>query len=212
MHFIAFSRTEKPHPDPGKESISSMQKVNFITLAIAFEGSLIIVALALGWLAGVNPFASVTLERDAVVWGIAATVPPLLVVNLAEKFEVDAVTRLVRWLESNLLPRLRGASLTQIAMLSLLAGIGEEALFRGVIQVALSDAFTPAVGLVLASVIFGLAHYVNLTYAVYAALFGLYLGWLMIATDNLLAPIVVHSLYDFFALDVLMRSETQANG
>ena len=189
-----------------------MRNVNFIAIAIAFEGSLILVALALGWLARVNPFALLTPAADDMLVGIFATIPPLLAVNMAEKFEVDPITRLIRWLEENLMPRLRGASLTQLALLSLLAGVGEEALFRGVFQVALSDAFTPTVGLLLASAIFGLAHYVNLTYAIYAALFGLYLGWLMIATDNLLAPIVVHSLYDFFALVFLVRGDTQANG
>jgi len=188
-----------------------MQKVNFITLALAFEGSLILVALALGWLVGVNPFAALALDADAAILGIAATVPPLLAVNVAARFEFDAVTRLMRWLENNLMPHLRGASLTQLAMLSILAGVGEEALFRGVIQVAIGDVFTPWVGLLAASAIFGLAHYVNLSYAVYAGLFGLYLGWLMITWDTLLAPIIAHALYDFLALIFLMRGETQTN-
>jgi hypothetical protein len=43
------------------------------------------------------------------------------------------------------------------------------------------------------------------TYAILAALIGLYLGLLLIWTGNLLAPAVAHGLYDFIALLYLVR-------
>jgi membrane protease YdiL (CAAX protease family) len=94
----------------------------------------------------------------------------------------------------------RPASLFQLAVLAAGAGIGEEALFRGWLQPALADATSPALGLVLASLLFGLAHALTALYAVLATLIGLYLGLLDLATGNLLVPILVHSVYDFIAL------------
>jgi hypothetical protein len=101
--------------------------------------------------------------------------------------------------------RLSQCSLLDLALISALAGIGEEALFRGVMQTGL----VPVVGLpaavALTSVAFGLAHYLSLTYAAYAALVSVYLGVLLVYTDNLLVPVIAHAAYDFVALVYLTR-------
>ncbi|MBM4076959.1 MAG: CPBP family intramembrane metalloprotease, partial [Planctomycetes bacterium] len=54
---------------------------------------------------------------------------------------------------------------------------------------------------------FGLAHSITPLYALLASLLGLYLGIIFIAlgTENLIAPIVAHSLYDFVAFLVVRR-------
>jgi len=71
----------------------------------------------------------------------------------------------------------------QLLVISALAGIGEEALFRGVVQAAIGQwSGLPWLGLLVASVLFGLAHMITATYAVVAALIGAYLGWLLLLT------------------------------
>ena len=40
-----------------------------------------------------------------------------------------------------------------------------------------------------------------------AGLIGIYLGWLLAATDNLLVPIVAHAAYDFLALVYLLHRD-----
>jgi hypothetical protein len=45
---------------------------------------------------------------------------------------------------------------------------------------------------------------------VFAALVGLCLGWLMMAYNDLVAPIVAHSLYDFVALAYIARNAKRA--
>ena len=45
----------------------------------------------------------------------------------------------------------------------------------------------------------------TLAYAMLAALVGGYLGWLHLASGNLLVPILAHALYDFVALRLLLR-------
>ena len=74
----------------------------------------------------------------------------------------------------------------------------------------LGEWFSPTVGLIGASLLFGLAHLLTTSYAVVTALAGLYLGGLFLATDNLLAPIVTHAVYDFLALVYLVRRHRTA--
>ena len=53
--------------------------------------------------------------------------------------------------------------------------------------------------------LFGLAHPITPFYAILAGLIGVYFGWLMIASENLLVPVVAHGAYDFVALIYLVR-------
>jgi membrane protease YdiL (CAAX protease family) len=60
-----------------------------------------------------------------------------------------------------------------------------------------------ALGMV--SVLFGIMHWISRAYAVFATILGFYLGWLWIASGNLLVPIVAHGLYDFVALVYVVK-------
>jgi len=114
--------------------------------------------------------------------------------------ERPAVRRLVELVAEGLAPQLARGSLLVLAALALVAGLSEEALFRGVIQEALQQRVSPAVALVLTSLVFGLVHFASSTYVLFAAAMGFYLGSLFLLTENLLAPIVAHSVYDLAAL------------
>jgi membrane protease YdiL (CAAX protease family) len=97
-------------------------------------------------------------------------------------------------------------SLVDLGGISLLAGLGEEMLFRAVLQVWFGRCLeNPALAILLAAILFGVVHAVNSTYAVLAALTGVYLGWVFYASGNLLAPVLAHALYDFAVLLYLMR-------
>ena len=80
------------------------------------------------------------------------------------------------------------------------AGVGEEWLFRGVLQ--------PVTGIAIASVLFGLAHVGGvrmLPFGVWATGMGAVMGSLAAATGGLTAPIVAHGLYDMLALEYIRR-------
>ena len=64
----------------------------------------------------------------------------------------------------------------------------------------------PTVAIVVVGLLFGLAHSLSVTYFVTATLIGCYLGWLMQAYDDLVAPIVAHALYDFVAIAFIRRN------
>ena len=97
-------------------------------------------------------------------------------------------------------------SAAQFALIALLAGVGEELLFRGVIQSKLSQWTSPAAGLILASLLFGAAHALSRLYFLLATVIGLYLGWFAQYFGELVTPIVAHSLYDFLALVYLSKT------
>jgi membrane protease YdiL (CAAX protease family) len=119
---------------------------------------------------------------------------------------------MVREAEETVLPLLETCSLFDLALISLVAGVGEEALFRGVIQMGLANSLGPWGAIVVTAMLFGLVHFITPTYAVLAGLIGVYFGWLMTASENLLLPIVVHVLYDFLALTYVVREYKVKSG
>lgn len=112
-----------------------------------------------------------------------------------ERGPVRALRRLYREL---LFPLFRASTPIEIVVISMLAGVGEEVLFRGAMQ--------PEWGLIVTSLVFGLFHVggrLTVALGIWAACTGALLGWLAIATGGLLAPIVAHIVYDALALSYL---------
>ncbi|QIB76555.1 CPBP family intramembrane metalloprotease [Halogeometricum borinquense] len=98
----------------------------------------------------------------------------------------------------------------------LFIGVGEELLFRGVVQSRLRESFSPAVGILLASVIFAAIHFfaiggtpmARLTSISILLLPSVVFGIVYEYTDNLLVPIFIHGAYDatiFFFLYLAVK-------
>ena len=98
-----------------------------------------------------------------------------------------------------------------MAILATCAGISEEMLFRGVLQPVLGRWLHPWPGLFVASVMFGLVHPISRAYIGLATLFGIYLGWAMLESGNLLVVMIAHGLYDFIVLAWLVRGTGAAD-
>lgn len=186
---------------------------NFALTAAVFEGGLAVVAVALGWLLGQKPLETFphTLPdaARAVAWGAAATLPMLALAWLCIKCPLRPFTELTRVVDELLLPLFRHCRPIEMAVISVLAGLGEEILFRGVIQQGIrSWAGEPHgvwIGLTVAALLFGVLHQITLVYGLLAALIGLYLGWLWILSGDLLVPITAHATYDFLVLVYLVK-------
>jgi Na+-transporting NADH:ubiquinone oxidoreductase subunit NqrB len=102
-----------------------------------------------------------------------------------------AIVRFTRWGEA--LARTLGALIGRQSdrdclLLALASGLAEEALFRGALQ--------PQIGLVAASLVFGLAHFAPrrelLPWTGFSVLAGFLLGGLYAWTGNLVAPVIAH--------------------
>jgi CAAX protease family protein len=180
-----------------------------LRLAIAAEGGLAALALLLAWIFGVRlrdqlPASPVDFSR-AGTRGVVATLPLLAtfwwLVHSAWP-EARRLRQQVERLINELFPH---ASLVELAAIAVVAGVGEELLFRGVAQPLVARWTTPVAGLIIVSCIFGLFHAVSLLYFALAAVVGAYFGWLVLEFGDLVEPIVAHSLYDFLALAYLTR-------
>lgn len=181
-----------------------MMQPKTIRLGILFEASLVALAWFLGWLLGIPPLDQVHLRWEAVGWGSLATVPALFAMLVCTRLPWGALRRLMEEIELHVVPLFRGASTFQLIVLSLVAGIGEEALFRGVLLGWLGKFMNPWLALGISGVLFGLGHLITPTYALLAGMLGCYLGFLVMSYDNLLVAIVAHALYDYVALNYLL--------
>jgi hypothetical protein len=165
-----------------------------------------VLACFIGWLTPYAPWEAIAWDTRGVILGIATCVPMLVFFTLCLFFPVGPLQSIKRFSDDVITPLFTRCTIGDLALISLLAGFGEEMLFRGVIQGALTDWLGLWPGLVLASVLFGLFHPFTPFYMFLATLVGIYLGAAWIWSENLLVPIIAHGLYDFVALVVLVRS------
>jgi uncharacterized protein len=170
------------------------------------------VALGLGHLGGTSAFERLRLEGEGAVVGIAGALPMLALLLWCLRTTWGPMRRLVALVEELLGPYLADASPAGLVLLALLAGLGEELLFRGVIQAWLAERTSLWIAVGAASLLFGAGHWLSASYALLAALIGAYLGILFLVSGNLLAPIIAHAAYDVVALFVLARRVGASRG
>lgn len=181
---------------------------DFYRKACSFEAAMILVAVFLGWIANINPFAYLNFSESAIAYGVAGTMPLFLMFLTLEQIQVGSIIKIKNVLLETLGPSLHRHHWTDLWVLASIAGLSEELLFRGVIQPWIESSWGMPAGLVVSNIIFGLAHAVTPLYAVLATLVGIYLSLSMDYSGdrNLLVPIVIHGLYDFLAFISLMRA------
>jgi len=188
---------------------NAMQLLNSPRLNFYFacftEASLVGVAAIVGALLHHGMFEELRWRAMDAVWGLASVGPMLLGFSWTLRSDAKFAADIRRFFEHVARPVFGGWSLLQLAIISALAGICEEALFRGALQGGLVRLIGTAPALLAASVVFGLAHPISKQYIVAAAAIGVLLGELLILTGNLLAPIVAHAVYDFCALVWFLR-------
>lgn len=181
-----------------------------LALTALVEGGMLVAAVALGWAGGVRFWDGVEVSGRAAAYAVALTVPLLIALAVAARTSWSVVERIRQDLDL-VLPMFRNCTVFDLLLMSLLAGAGEEALFRGFLQPVAVDTVGALPGLVVVSVMFGLVHLVSIPYAVFATGMGLYLGAIQFYTGNLFVPAAVHALYDFVALVYLLRVRANAS-
>lgn len=181
---------------------------NFFKTACYFEGSLIIVAILLGWIADVDPFANLIFSEAALAGGLLATLPLLVIFFAMQELPYPPLRKIRHLLQETLGERLYRRHWTDLLILASIAGFSEEILFRGVLQPWLENSWDMTTGLIASNLVFALVHAVTPLYALLAMLIGLYLGTFLDygGERNLLTPIVIHALYDFVAFVAILRN------
>jgi hypothetical protein len=164
--------------------------VPVVKLALCFYGALFALALAWSTWSGRSVFYASQAAAEEGVAPLLDTAAGLAVaaatIGLSRQITErtkwgDAMGRaLAEWVGKR--------SVRECVVLAVASGVAEEAFFRGVLQ--------PALGWLLASLIFGLVHFAPkrelLPWTGFALVAGLVLGALFESTGNLVAPIVAH--------------------
>ncbi len=176
-------------------NFTSYPRCKLLILTCLVEGIVLVVALTIARYYGLKlvPLTQ-SVFRDIVIGTLGAVVPLALFMLLLSK-KADGIP-LLGSLKSLIIIDIKAifseAKLPDLCIISAFAGLAEELLFRGVIQVKL--------GIVGASIIFGLLHFLTPAYFIIATLMGFYLGILFRYYDSLLIPIQLHFIYDLGAL------------
>ncbi|MEN1728428.1 MAG: CPBP family glutamic-type intramembrane protease, partial [Pseudomonadota bacterium] len=138
---------------------------------LSFEIGLGVLALVLAWGFGLSLVAAFGANwTQSFVLGVLATAPMLMLLFGLESSRFEWVVTLRRFVEEKLVPLFAGVGPGGTLLVALSAGIFEELLFRAVIQQGLSDWLGLWPGLLLASLLFGLAHAMTWSYLVLATL------------------------------------------
>lgn len=191
---------DKDNGFQGDPAQSGSMQTPSLGAILGFELGLGVLAIALALIFGLRPWAELHFGPFAWLLGLVATLPMVAVILLVEWGRWQWVLDLKTFMRRVVVPWFAGMRWWGLALVALAAGIGEELLFRGVIQAGLSGPLGPVAALIVASLLFGLVHAMSLAYFLITFLAGLYMGLLYWWTGNLLVPIIVHFLYDWAAL------------
>jgi membrane protease YdiL (CAAX protease family) len=172
----------------------------FFLFGSLFEAGLGLVALVLAQVFRISSAGQWQGGAAAAAWGTAAALPVFGYFLWSLRSRLPALVKIRRVMVDFLGPHLREMRVWQVLVLSVLAGWGEETLFRGVLQEGLRVWLGTVGACVAASLAFGAAHWLTRGYAVVTAIMGAYLGLLYEVHGGLLAPAVCHAVYDFAAL------------
>jgi len=178
---------------------------------LIFEAALLGAALLLGRWLETPAFRQLQVDPWGVALGLFAAAPLYLALQWCLRTRWPPLARLTRLATERLAPLFSGYSPAHLALIAALAGLAEEALFRGVIQVALAEHMSEWAAVGAAGVLFGLAHAISPTYAMAAGVVGVYLGAIFLLSGNLLVSVVAHGAYDLVALRILVRLKPSAS-
>lgn len=192
--------SEKEAEDP----LAGPPGPNFVRTGLLFYGVMGVVAVL--WRVGLHGepifFASPSAGASGVHWvrdlgiGVALGLGIVLLSSLLTRFTVWG-ENLARSMARALGP----ISTPDCLLLAFASGFAEEMFFRGALQ--------PRVGFVMASLLFGIVHFVPrrefLPWTGFAVIVGFALGALYSATGNLLAPVVAHTVINGINLPLLVN-------
>jgi membrane protease YdiL (CAAX protease family) len=199
---------------------NSKQGVNLLWVGILVEGGLACLALTLAWMGIFDQKQSLIKLNQvnllhALAWGFVALIPMLGYLALFHFWRPSFYQPMHQTVDERLRPMFSSSTYLELLLISIMAGLGEELFFRWCIQGGISSWLEPTlgipvaigIGLMIASLFFGICHWVNVTYAVVTFFAGAFLGMVMVWSGTWLASAFAHAAFDFVALLYIVNSK-----
>jgi membrane protease YdiL (CAAX protease family) len=181
-----------------------MNRKTLLLVTLFVEGGLYLFGLLL--IGGSSAFQSrFSISWSGTGYALLLSIPMFAALFLTIRSNWEPLLHLRNEMEEKVVPIFANCKIIDLAVIAFLAGFGEELFFRGWMQNALANQFGIWAGILVASLIFGLAHYLSNTYFIYAFFTGIYLGVIYQTTGNLYIVMIIHAMYDFIALIFLVR-------
>jgi hypothetical protein len=194
---------------PLTRDLVPMTRWQLLNLTMSVEGAL--AALGAGaviFLESVPP-----LEGDLGFWGnlmwALLLTAPVLLLGVVTYLKPPPGMKGLRKLLDQVMVLLQELKVRDVAFISLMAGVGEEFFFRGALQTVAVDWLGPELGIFTASLVFGALHALSPAYFIVAGLMGIYLGTIYYVTGSLVLVILIHALYDFGLLTLILKRNEQ---
>ena len=170
----------------------------FVRFAAVFYGLLVVAAAVWSGLRGIDLPVLGPRPATGLLLGLATAAGTVSMSLLAYR-----LIPLTRKLAEELAPTLvDGTDRAGLVLLALFSGVGEEVFFRGAVQ--------QEFGILISSVVFGLAHIGPdrryLIWTAWAVLAGVVFGLLFETTGGLLAPVTAHAVHNAATLLIWKRS------
>lgn len=185
-----------------------MTRRQVLVMALAVEAGLGVLALLVAPWVGIDWRTWINWSWGTALFGVFVGIVLFGLLLLLRRSSWGPMRRLIGLVDDFVQPLFGQCRGVDLLLVAILAGIGEEFLFRGVIQVGLdswmqgfmSPTAAMMAALVIASAVFGLLHFVSVEYFVFATILGLLMGAMVIWTGDLLSSVIAHAAYDYFAL------------
>lgn len=192
--------------------LQPLKRERLLWVTLSGEGVFLVLALVLLQLIRVQP--SFSLDPVGLLIG-AVTGLAMASAALGLMGSRAAFLRSIQTESERVIAIFLNASTADIVFLAGMAGICEEALFRGFAQTWLTPTLGVAGSVIVVALVFGFAHAISWRYALFAAALGAILGAVYAATGSLLGVMLAHALYDFVVLQwslKRLRAERPGDG
>lgn len=175
-----------------------MSRARLLTILVGSE----LLFLTIAWGAGEQwnwhwwQGAPLTLKGVALglLLGLVAAALVIACAHSEQKWLARLRSNLIAVLES-----FRPLRIFDLVLVSAMAGLGEEAFFRGFMQMALEGPFGLNLALLCVTLVFGLFHFASISYVIYTMVVGLLFSLLTLLMDNIVPAMVAHFVLDAVA-------------
>lgn len=191
-----------PDPAQAPDELSPLKLLGVTALQLAVFGGL---GLLLWHLSGRDLAGLVTFSLTEALLGVGLAGALIALAAVLFRGFPRIGERLVRLQAPGFAFFGRRLSLPMIVLISVGAGVGEEALFRGGLQTLIGDHLGVAAAILLSSAAFAAIHLARPVITALLLVIGAIFGVFYWQTGSLLAAMIGHALYDIWALRYLHR-------